>query len=540
MSDDEVVPFVGTPSEPGIDPWVVAGSAVLLAGLGLSLATLNSFPPVYADESHIASAVSSWVAGDGLRPTVLDGSGVYDGTTSWWHPYLGTLHFVLADLIGPTTLTTYRLAAFAVALVALVVFGLSLRSRFGSAAGLSGPAALALCAGFFAASHYVRWDSMAFLWVAIALAVLWRGPPTLVVALIVGVFLGVALDVQLSVAALVPGAAALVAWERSQRWTRLALFAAGCALGVAVYLGVHMLPNPAEAREQFDAVAGPGYRIPAVAALVDHDSRALSDQLVRYRSMIALSAPLGSLIVMAVGCVAAIFSLARVTSSYPVQAVPGILLLGYIPGLALIQGNWGTPMYAWYSLPLALAAMAQAARLVPGPARARARGPAAILLSVALAALAAQLMDLRLASDSVTKRPAVRTALARELRASDTVLGETPYWWIVDQARFRSNSVLWLDQYRHHVDLAGAFDRACPSVVILDNAWLSHYGAGRSPFPNFTPPRSANKQELLTLLRSGFDRKARVSGDDWWVELWRRRAACRAPTRAALTSPGEQ
>ena len=516
--------------------WTIASAVALLLVVAYSAATLVDYPPVNSNEGQIAATVSSWIHGGGNRPTVYDGSGIYDGTTSWWQPYIGPLPLAIAELVGPTTLTTYRLSAFITALLALLLFAFAVRRRHGVAAGLAGAAALALTWGFFATSHYVRWDATAFLWLIGVLAVLWWRAPSAKWALAVGVLLGTSPDIQLSVVALFPGAALLIGWEADGRWRRISVFFGGFALCVATYYAVHVLPNPAESRQQFKDFAAPGYKVPLLSALLHGDFEPLSQQKVRYDLMTAgwpiIKAQTWCLVLLVGGYAAALWTLARARREYPAAAVPGILLIGYIPGLALIQGNYTNSMYAWFAVPLAIAALTEAVVLAgrtfkwPVPARDLAAG---LLLALTLVGFLALDHDRKLPQQApITDRPVLAAAVTRELRPNDVVIGETPYWWLVRDERFRSNSLLWFAQWKHGDNFEQSFARACPSLVILDDQWWSHYGYGpSSPFPNLNPTRPAEREQVRPLLRRDYQLRRSLKGAGWWAELWRRKSPCR-------------
>lgn len=343
-----------------------------MAALVLGAATLVRTPPSYGDEPWIASEINSFVHGSGLRPSIFTGSGLYDQAQDAWNPYLGTVAFMVTAVLVKPTLLAYRLAAFVIGLLALGTFAYALR-RFGTAVALAGTAALAMSWGFISASHYVRWDSLAFAMVAASLAMLLRGPPGRWTALCLGGLLGASLDVQASVLALVPGAAVLLAWQRAERWTRLALFGAALAAMFLAYFGVHYLSEPSEARRQWHLLLGSIYTPPLERAIQSGDPSALfRGESKRYDYMtfglsVGQYAEYGSLVTLAVGAYASLLGLGRqrflaLRSGYPLGAVPAILFVSYLLGLPLLQGNKGAYMYAWYALPLAVAALATLSR----------------------------------------------------------------------------------------------------------------------------------------------------------------------------------
>ena len=85
----------------------------MLAGtIAFSAASLTRYPPVYGDEPTIASTVASLYDGNGLQPSILSGSGLYDGHSAYWTPLLGSAPFLAVELVGGTTLTAHRAAAW--------------------------------------------------------------------------------------------------------------------------------------------------------------------------------------------------------------------------------------------------------------------------------------------------------------------------------------------------------------------------------------------------------------------------------------------
>jgi hypothetical protein len=338
-------------------------AAVLGGALLVGLLTLTSYPPVYGDEAYIGSTAWGFLHGHGFRPSIAIGAGVFDNGFDLWAPKLGTSPFVLADLLGPTSLIGFRLTAWIVGLGALGIFARAVRHLAGWRVTIAACAALAATWGFFSASHLVRWDSLAFALTSLLLLLLLRAPDPKR-ALLVGAVIGVSLDVSTGVAAITPVAFLLVAWEREGRLRRLALMAAGIAVLGAVYYAQHVLPDPQSSSDQFDAIYASTYKPPFMEALSSRSLSPLADESRRYEYMWqSNAAPWGGLVPLSAGCISALLLLPTLSRVYPSRAVPGILLLGHLAGLALIQGN-KAPVYAWYGLPYAFAALVAAVSLV--------------------------------------------------------------------------------------------------------------------------------------------------------------------------------
>ena len=333
--------------------------AILAGSLGLGLITLTTYPVVYGDEAYISSTAWGFVGGDAFRPAIAVGAGVFDDGFDLWAPKLGTSPFVLAELVGPTSLAWFRLVAWLIGLAAIGVFAYAVRALTGWRVAIAASAAFAASCGFYAASHYVRWDSLALVMTGLLLALLVRAPGPRR-SLLIGALIGLSFDVSVSVAAATPAVVLLVGWEREGRGRRLALLAAGIAALGAVYYAHHVLPDPSLSERQYDAIYAPTYGLPGIEALEQGDLSPLLDESNRYDFMWqAVSASRGALLTMAAGLLAALALVASSTRSYPRAAVPGILLIGHLLGLALIMGN-KTPIMAWYGLPYAIAAIAVA------------------------------------------------------------------------------------------------------------------------------------------------------------------------------------
>jgi hypothetical protein len=337
--------------------------AVLGGCLLIGLLTLTSYPTVYGDEAYIGSTAWGFLHGHGFRPSIAIGAGVFDNGFDLWAPKLGTSPYVLADLLGPTSLTGFRLTAWIIGLGALGIFACAVRQLAGRRVTVAACAALAATWGFFSASHFVRWDSLAFALTSLLLLLLLRAPDRKR-ALLVGALIGLSLDVSTGVAAITPVAFLLVAWEREDRLRRVALMATGLAVLGAVYYAQHVLPDPQASSNQYDAIYASTYKPPFLEALSDRSLSPLADESRRYEYMWqSNAAPWASLIPLGAGCISALLLFLTLSRAYPSRAVPGILLVGHLAGLGLIEGN-KAPMYAWYGLTYALAALVAAVSLV--------------------------------------------------------------------------------------------------------------------------------------------------------------------------------
>ena len=525
---------------------ILIALAILIAAIVLSAATLVRSPAVYGDEPWIASEIHSFVHGTGLRPTIFDGSGLYTGVQDAWNPYLGTAGFMVTALVAKPSLLAYRLTAFLISLGALGMFGWAFR-RFGLAVASAATAALAASWGFIAAAHYVRWDSLSFLIVATVLALLWRGPPGRRAALLLGILLGASLDVQASVLALVPGVALLLGWQREDRWRRLGVFGLGLSVLMLAYFGVHYFSEPAQATRQWNLLLANYYTLPLQRAIETANPGALfAGEIGRYGAMtrglsVQTYATYGTLVTLGVGAVATILGLARlrrraVRLAYPSAAVPALLFASYVLGLPLIQGNKGAQMYAWYALPLAVAAVAALstggrtprpsssvrATAILAAALAAETGLVLLVLSgavaglgyewyalpfvaVALAAAASSrlhrppvewacfpllalaivgggyfISDLARTRQPVTD-PRIVAAFHRYVATSDSVMAEPAFWFLHPKVSFHSDFTLSQATTVSHRSPTQTIDRICPNVIVWDTQWLNYYRAAPNP-----------------------------------------------------------
>ena len=291
-------------------PDLVLACALLLGVVGFHAATLTSAPPVFGDEAWVGSKLWSLVHGDGFRSPMAADYEIYDVGTDYWTARIGSLPQVIGALIGPETFGFQRLVSLLTSLVALAVFWIGLRRVHGATAATFGAAALAATWGFFTASHWIRFDPMGLLVAAAVLAILLSGPPGNRACLGIGLMLGLASDWAYPVMAVVPGVALLAAWEPGERRRRLGALAAGIGIGLVVFYGLHVLPDPDAAREQYDTHYKPSYGdgSPLVNVFRDGSLQPLLDESDRYELL--LPSPFRpSIITLLLGLVGALAAL---------------------------------------------------------------------------------------------------------------------------------------------------------------------------------------------------------------------------------------
>jgi hypothetical protein len=511
--------------------WTVA-VGLLTAALTLSIATLTTHPPLYGDEGLLGSAAWSTVSGHGFRGSIAVGGSVFDGTFDYWFPRLGTAPFLAAELLGPTDFAVYRGAAFVVAMGALLIFALTIARLYAWPVALAAAAALVVSWAFFGASHYARWDSLAFLVVVVLLAILVRGPPGPRTSIVLGLILGVALDVQLSVLAAVPGVALLLGWERQGRGRRLSLFAGGLSLGVALYLLMHTLPSPATSVEQYEVFYGDTYKPPLLAVLQELSLSPIGDELDRYERMTtetlkAMGAILGLAVLAGLALLVAAVR-GRLGPGYPQQAVAAVLLLSHVCGIALIQAN-KTPMYLGYAMPYALATLVAAilwlANRVGLTREARVAAVVAFLAMLTVGAGKAMLDEARSTPDELADDPRIAQKARTLAGPHGTVMGEWLYWWAFRDDRFRFNSLITMIENDENVSFEAAFRRLCPDVVMLDDVWLNRFDPAVvrvQEFRTLEPTDAADLGRFRGVLREDYRLVEELSIGTHAIELWQR------------------
>jgi hypothetical protein len=510
----------------------------LLATLAYSLATLTRFPAVYGDEAWIGSTAWSFVSGHGFRPSIAVGGGVYDhGATDYWAPRIGTFPFIVADWIAGPSFWAFRFAAFSIGVGALAIYVLGLRRRFGAALAIMTGVALSSSWGFLGTSHYIRWDSLAFAFACTVLVILVRGSPGVRACLLLGVVLGIVPDVEGSILAAVPAVLLLLLWEPGRRLARIGYFALGGAAGALVYASLHAFPWFGRDGGQYKLVYGPVYKIPLEQVLNQHSLAPIWHEKLRYHFMTNAypADKLGfQMLVLGVGALVVVLLLRRPRAAYPAHLVPGLLLISQLGGLALIQQN-KSPIHAWYALPYAFAAIAEALRqlaaFLPDSATlARRLAPLALLAVIA----ALQLQSVHDIQKLTPQEPIFDKRFPAIVRSAvhpgDSVLGDFFYWWGFRNVNYHWNAWIWNYRWAHHASLDVAFNRLCPDVVLYDDVWNSRYpqiASFGSRFPNLAPSDPAEQGALHALLLREYTLARNVTLDGRNIQFWRRRAgAC--------------
>ena len=377
------------------------------------------------------------------------GGGPYDhGALDWWLPRLGTAPFIVAQAIAGPSFWAYRFAAWLIAVAALVVFVAGMRRRYGLTTALFAGLALSLTWGFFSASHYIRWDSLAFLVAGVVLAVFIRGAPGRRAAIGIGALLGLMPDVEGAVLAVFPAVVLLLAWERPDRFARLARFALAFGGGVLVAIALHGFPYFRDDGGQWERVYAPAYKIPLEHALSLHSLAPIRGEKLRWELMRhgLLGDRLGLyVLILGVSAFALVLCVRRARRTYPAHLVPGLLLTSHLAGLALIAPN-KPPIHAWYALPFAIAAIVEVLRQFSGR-----RWIPAVGMCVLALLLVPGIREMR----NVTPAEPIFTsqfeqAARASVRPGESVLGDYVYWWGFKDVDYHWNSWIWNDRWANH------------------------------------------------------------------------------------------
>jgi hypothetical protein len=329
----------------------------------------------------------------------------------------------------------------------------------------------------------------------------------------------------------------LLLWEQRGRLARLKFFALGGAAGALVYGSLHEFPWFGRDGGQFALVYGPVYKIPLERMLDERSLSPIWDEKLRYHFMThAFPADRLGFHVLVLGLAAAALALlfGRPRAAYPVHLVPGLLLVSHLGGLALLQQN-KSPIHAWYALPYAIAAIAEAlrrlAQLLPDSATLiRRLGPV-----VMLAILAAFQLRAVIDVENLTPREPIfgkqfPAVVKSAVHPGESVLGDFFYWWAFKDVDYHWNAWIWNYRWAHHATLDTAFNRLCPDVVLYDDVWNSRYlqvATFGVRFRNLAPTDPAEQGALHALLLREYTLARDVTLDGRNIQFWRRRAgAC--------------
>jgi len=534
------------------------GAAGLAGGLLVNLRTLKQLPELFVDESYYSSTAWGASEGLGLTPTIMAGSGVYDGTTDSWAAWIGSLPHIAAELVLPTSFTVSRGVTFLVAAVAVLLVVLALSKVLPIGLSLLSGGALATSTGFVIISHWVRWDAMAALFLAAIMLLLIAGPPRLLAAGAAGALLGLSPDFGMPVLGVFPAVLLLCAWRREKRGGRVLALLGGLAAGMLVYGLLHFTGGFDQAERQFDAFYEPLYGgIPLWEAIRELSFAPLLDEADRWFRMSG-SPSIGAYVTFVIGTLAAVLTLARGLGAperplwalgaavvvaipvilvlgevpydplraligllivagvgllaaqavqvargapYPRESVPAMLLISFLLGLGLLV-SWKAPNTAYLGVPLAVAAIAVALREL-APEGLRTSVPVVGLTALLLFSSGYVLDQGRKAIYDPALDPALSDQARELIPAGSTVMGDSLYWWLFRDERFIFNST-WLQRWQHPNDtVADSFHRVCPDYVLLDDLWLDHYrrvSFGRQLTPNLYPRTRGEREQVFKLL----------------------------------------
>jgi hypothetical protein len=293
-----------------------------------------------------------------------------------------------------------------------------------------------------------------------------------------------------------------------------------------------VLPDPHEAKRQWDLVYSGAYKIPLLASLEGHGLHPILSERERYTAL--ATAPFRAsrwVLYAAIAGAGSVLALRLRRGVYPAAAIGSLLILSQLAGLALLYANHGA-MYFIGAMPFASAALLEAFSLVPRHAPASA---AAVVLLAVLAILGGRAISHAATVDprGAAADARLSTVASHMLRSRGVAVGDFVYWWLFRDDRFRFNADIWFDEYHNHASFEQAFARVCPDLVVLDEFWLARYSnfgptsLGRR-FPGLAPTDPNEETKLMRVLFRDYRYPPRLEvAGGRAVELWQRRRPCR-------------
>jgi 4-amino-4-deoxy-L-arabinose transferase-like glycosyltransferase len=230
--------------------WIIIGLVLITSVVVIaSLVFLTKSPPVFIDEPWYSDAAWS-ITTKGINFESMS-AGALDQWPAYWvrWPLIGNLPLAAAFAVGGLGLFQARLASWLLGILLLVlVFALGRRLYSTLTAALA-MTLLAVSPVFWQASHYARVDIFLACFVAAALFLFVVGVQDNKrwAFFAAGLVIGLAVDIHMNGALFALSLTLLliiVYGKRVFRTRNTWYFAAGAALAVIYYLGVHLAPNP--------------------------------------------------------------------------------------------------------------------------------------------------------------------------------------------------------------------------------------------------------------------------------------------------------
>lgn len=435
---------------------------LLLPLLAFHLWSLLRYPAPFVDEGWLASRAWGFL-GTGWPLGAAD-RGIFDYYDGYWSyiPWIPTALQSVGFLLWPAPeLVALRLVSllFGIALLG-AVYALA-RAVGGQRVAWVSVLLVALSVPFTYSAHLARTDiiTATFGYVAVALTFTNRTRRPLV-SFVSGLLFGLGLEIHLHLAVLGPPIALLYLMEhglalprRRDAWA----FAVGIALGVAFYVGAHVLPYP----DAYSGLVALAYSETHTPPLLTFEPRILAQALAAmadwFFSIYLITIPL---LLLAVASAAyrgtnrerrwLLFTL--------------VLLLGY----ALLIRN-KVPHYAVFVTPAVDILVATfLVRLFGETWRSRPLQVAARVLCLSVLALYLTFYLSIFRTDNYAAYQRVQQRIAQHVRADDTLMGSQTYWFGFPEQRYFSWEAMPYYRRFAGVSLTDALRHFHPDLYIID------------------------------------------------------------------------
>lgn len=453
-------------SEPGTQTRFYVSAlliACLLAVMVFHLLTLTQYPRAFIDESWLANGSWTWLTTganyDSIHHEVFKQFG-YEWIVRY---FLGQLPYVAAYSVFGLGLFQTRLVAWLFGGVLLTLTVLIGRRLYDLNTGLLAALLLALSLPFLQASRF-RQDIILTAMVMLALwLALWafRHERAWWAHLLAGFLIGVGMDVHQSAFMFAPALAALylVQYGRKllvRRGTWLA--GVGGAVGVAIWVAIHILPSP----ETYSTLMGFYFTTGADAEMPITNPATLLDSAVREFGRYGFRQNLIDLVLIVVG--GGLLLWRRSDADRLLLTFTGAAFLSFI----LFNGN-KTNLYAIHLYPLFMLIVAQ---LLVTLFRRFEGAPVLRAGTALLAVLFAAYSGIRVLNNTLRASDYNYYAITdrmREVIPTDARVLAMPIWWL-GLADYDFSSSLNLAYYRffNDYDTAEALAVIRPDYVVLD------------------------------------------------------------------------
>ena len=464
--------------------------------------TLVSYPPVFVDESWNANAAWNWsrtgVNFDPMHSGTLDQAGY-----EWLRrPNLGTLPWVSVFTIAGVGLLQARLVSYFFGILLLAAVILVGKRFFRLTTGLLAALFVSLSTPFIISSHYARQDIIlaAVVMGLLGLAVWVFDNDRLWPHLILGLCLGLTPDIHQNGILFFPGFFSLYLFHYRQRILRryeFWLWLAGCLVGLLYFLYIHILPSPqayllylSMNDVMLQNATGMSHSPPILSLNLMELLRSAYNELGRFHFR---ENSLDFALIFA----GAVFIGLRRQKSDPVFMT--FLLVTYV-SFVLLQGN-KVDFYGILTYPLYLLLVAESlVSLISDPESKYLQR----IFALCLAAIFIINSFRHYLQPSNGDRNYDYTAVTREitplLRPDDRILA-TPTWWLgLTEYDYKSAFMISHNYYFNDLSVLGSMEKIAPTVLIVDDVFLSIFGATELPVKDSVVNNTLSKKELMDFI----------------------------------------